>query len=116
MARQRQDLSVRLIDVPALYFRSIAASAALLCAGLSTHAQLDPPGLRCASVLPNGDVQLSWAVPADPNGTFLEYRVYQSTAAAGPYVQLGTIPVYGITTWNHVGAGAGLGHASSAMG
>lgn len=72
-------------------------------------AQLDPPELRCASVQPNGDVQLTWVVPADPNNLFLEYRIFHSVNAGGPYAQVGSVPVYGLGSWTHAGAGANLG-------
>ena len=88
--------------------RSLLA-ALLVLAGGFVHAQLDPPELRCASVLPNGDVQLTWVAPPDPNSVFLEYRIYQSISAAGPFGQVGSVPVYGLPSWTHVGAGANTG-------
>ncbi len=71
----------------------------LLCLiGISIGAKaviLDPPSLRCASVDLAGDVTLTWAVPPDPDGDFLEYRIYGATVPAGPYALVATVPVYG---------------------
>jgi gliding motility-associated-like protein len=91
---------------PAL--RQLLLAVLILCAR-SAHAVLDPPDLRCASVLPSGDVQISWVAPADPDNLFQEYQVYQSNFAGGPYTQVGSIPVYGLSSWTHVGAGADTG-------
>lgn len=90
--------------------RSLIRLLPVLCIwalGASAHgAVLDPPSLRCASVLPNGDVQLTWVVPPDPNTIFQEYIVYFSSSQGGPYAVIGTIPVYGMNGFFHAGAGA----------
>ena len=92
-------LSVRILGTAVLFLVACAAHAVVL----------DPPALRCASVAPNGDVTLTWIVPADPNGDFAEYEVFQSNVLGGPYVSLGTIPIYLQNTFIHAGAGADLG-------
>lgn len=73
---------------------------------LAASAVLDPPDLRCASVLANGGVQLTWQVPADPGGDFLRYEVFHATAATGPYGWVGQVNSYATTTFTHLGAGA----------
>ncbi len=47
---------------------------------------LPPPEVRCISVLANGNVTVTWIPPADPNNEFVQYEVYSSTAAGGPYI------------------------------
>jgi len=84
--------------------------AFLLCGGKAAATAVDPPSLRCASVVNiAGDVTLTWAVPPDPDNSFQSYIVYGSDAEAGPYAPLTTILVYGQPTWTHAGAGAGTG-------
>ncbi len=84
-----------------------------VCFALATlgawGAVLNPPSLRCASVLPNGDVQLTWVVPPDPNNIFQQYEVHASNSQGGPYAVVGTIPVYGLNGYLHAGAGADQG-------
>lgn len=67
---------------------------------------LDAPGLRCASVNVAGDVTLTWTVPPDPAGEFDAYEIFHANSAAGPFVPLATINVYGQTSYYHAGAGA----------
>jgi hypothetical protein len=76
---------------------------------LAAMAILDPPALRCASVNVAGDVTLTWSVPTDPGGEFLEYQVFWSNSLAGPYVALPPVPVYATTSTFHAGAGANSG-------
>lgn len=87
-------------------------SIAVLLLGIGplfAMAVLDPPTLRCASVNVAGDVTLTWTVPADPGGEFLEYQVFWSNALAGPYAALPPVPVYATSTAFHAGAGANSG-------
>jgi gliding motility-associated-like protein len=65
---------------------------------------ITPPSLRCVSVLPNEDIQLSWIGTLDTAGAFAEYKIYHSLAKAGPYTQIGTVTNYGANTFTHVGA------------
>ncbi len=76
---------------------------------MAAMAILDPPSLRCASVNVAGDVTLTWDIPADPGGEFLEYRIFWSTSLAGPYMPLPPVPVYAATASFHPGAGANNG-------
>lgn len=65
---------------------------------------VESPQPRCVSVLPNGDVTITWSTPADTGGTFNSYFIYTSASAAGPFTLLDSIFVYGQTTYTHVGA------------
>ena len=64
------------------------------------------PQLHCASVLNNGDVQLTWEIPEDTAGTFNSYHVYASPNANGPFTVVDSIFNYNQNTYTHVGAGA----------
>lgn len=72
----------------------------------NVYAQLDPPELVCASVLPSGDVQLTWIQPIDPNNVFDQYQIYASPSLSGPFLQIAAIANYNTTTFAHVGANA----------
>jgi hypothetical protein len=65
---------------------------------------VESPPPRCVSVLPNGDVTLTWSTPLDTGGTFNSYFIYTSASASGPFTVLDSIFVYGQTTYTHVGA------------
>ncbi|MBK7381873.1 MAG: gliding motility-associated C-terminal domain-containing protein [Flavobacteriales bacterium] len=70
---------------------------------------LDPPAPRCASVNVSGDVTLTWSIPLDPGGDFSLYEIWGSNDAAGPFVLIATVPVYGQVNFLHLGAGANGG-------
>ncbi|MBK9402402.1 MAG: gliding motility-associated C-terminal domain-containing protein, partial [Bacteroidetes bacterium] len=65
--------------------------------------------IRCLAVQANGDVQISWVAPADPNNFFAAAQIYHASTPAGPYVLVGTVNNYATTTWLHVGANANAG-------
>ena len=67
------------------------------------------PQLRCLAVQANGDVQVSWVAPPDPNNFFAAVQIYHSSSLAGPYTLVGTVNNYATTSWLHVGAGANTG-------
>ncbi len=69
---------------------------------------VESPQPRCVSVLPNGDVTLTWSTPADTGGTFNSYQIYTSSSAAGPFTLLDSIFVYGQTSYTHIGANANV--------
>lgn len=85
------------------YFALYAVTAMVNYQALAV---LDAPELSCASVLPNGDVQLTWVQPPDPLNEFDEYRLFGSNSLSGPYTQIGTVVNYNTTTFTHVGAAA----------
>lgn len=69
---------------------------------------VESPEPRCVSVLPNGDVTLTWSTPLDTGLTFNSYHIFTSASAAGPFTLLDSIFVYGQTTYTHVGANGNL--------
>lgn len=64
------------------------------------------PQPRCVSVLPNGDVTLTWSTPPDPSATFNSYHIYTANNLAGPYTLLDSIFSYTQTSYTHIGANA----------
>lgn len=64
----------------------------LLWPALSMHATLPPPAMNCASVDQAGNITITWTPPADPLGEFVEYRIFSSDAADGPFILLSTVP------------------------
>lgn len=78
----------------------------LLAITLRSWALVPSPQMRCVSVLPGGDVTLSWTPTTDPGGQFNAYMVYTSGALGGPYTLLDSIFVIGQSTYTHVGANA----------
>lgn len=65
---------------------------------------ITPPSLRCVSVLPNGDIQLSWVGTQDTASVFGSYEVYHSSSPGGPYTNIGTVTNYSLNTFTHAGA------------
>lgn len=70
---------------------------------------VEAPAMQCASVNVAGDVTLTWFPPADPGNEFLQYRIFSSTDAAGPFVQVGVEAAYAQNTFLHAGANANAG-------
>lgn len=69
------------------------------------HSQPVPsPDVKCVSVLPNGDVTLTWAIPTP--GSFVSYHIDTSSFMAGPFATYTTVTPYTATTGTHIGAGA----------
>ncbi len=65
---------------------------------------LDSPELRCVSVLPGGDVELSWyPLLDDPDSSFIQYNIYHATNLAGPYSLIDSIQNMNIDTYIHNG-------------
>ncbi|MBA3663894.1 MAG: gliding motility-associated C-terminal domain-containing protein [Bacteroidetes bacterium] len=85
------------------------AIALIFCFTCSTFlAQVSAPDLRCLSVLPNGDITLSWIPPSDPGGVFFAYEIFTSISSSGPFSSLITIPAISTTSFTHVGAGGNV--------
>ncbi|MBS1634363.1 MAG: gliding motility-associated C-terminal domain-containing protein [Bacteroidetes bacterium] len=80
----------------------------LTCFSLVSAAQVGPPSLRCVSVVPPGDVTLTWIIPADPLNQFTRYEVYHASVPTGPYTLVGNVTTYTQNTFTHVGANANL--------
>ncbi len=64
------------------------------------------PELRCASVLSNGDVELTWSVPANAGNTFDSYHLYHSGSVNGPFTLLDSLFNINTTSYTHFGANA----------
>ena len=64
------------------------------------------PKPKCVSVLPNGDVTLTWSTPPDPSGTFNGYFIYSSTSPGGPFTVVDSVSSYTQTTYTDIGANA----------
>lgn len=67
-------------------FRKVGLCLLLFLFAFQSTAQLDPPELRCLSVINSaGDLQISWIPPADPSNVFYGYEISVSNSANGPY-------------------------------
>ena len=71
----------------------------------------DEPELRCVSVDPSGDVDVTWIPVDDPMGSFEEYRIYASSGG-GPFILVGTEVNRLNAFFSHIGANAQLGSVS----
>jgi gliding motility-associated-like protein len=65
---------------------------------------INPPSLRCVSVLANGDNQLTWVGSLDTASVFVSYEIYHASALTGPYTKIGSVANYGLNTFTHIGA------------
>ena len=81
----------------------------LACPALLRATVLDPPDLRCVSVMPGGAAMLNWVPPPDPAGEFMQYEVYRSNSPAGPFALVAALPVYFPATYTDAAAGADAG-------
>ncbi|MDF2437043.1 MAG: hypothetical protein K0Q95_1419 [Bacteroidota bacterium] len=64
------------------------------------------PSPKCVSVLPSGNVNLTWAVPSDTGSSFNAYLIYTSSSLSGPYTLLDSVFTLSQNTYTHVGANA----------
>ncbi len=64
------------------------------------------PQPKCVSVLPNGDVTLTWSIPPDPGVTFNGYFIYSSASSIGPFTLIDSVLTYNQNNYTHVGANA----------
>jgi gliding motility-associated-like protein len=65
------------------------------------------PDVKCISVAANGEVTLTWSIPPDAGGNFVNYTIYYSTtSASGPFLVAGTITTYAQSVFTHVGINA----------
>lgn len=81
-------------------------SLLLFVASGLAQAQVEPPSLRCASVMGN-DVRLHWVSPPDL-ADIDHYEIYFATALNGPYSMVATVPV-APPVYLHNNAGADTG-------
>lgn len=66
------------------------------------------PVMNCVSVLPNGDVTLTWLTPVN-TGIFDSYHIFKSNTPGGPFVVLDSVFIANQTSYTHVGANANIG-------
>lgn len=65
------------------------------------------PNVKCVAVALNGDVTLTWDIPADPAGVFANYSIYVSTVSSlGPFTLVGTVTNYTQNSFTHTGTNA----------
>lgn len=72
----------------------------LLFSGYSIAA-VDPPELRCISVINDNEISLSWIPPADPANEFVDYVLFVSNTQAGPYTAVNVNGVLNTSTFNY---------------
>lgn len=102
-------LSISWLEFIPVCYRYFLVVFVLFCKTAGTSAQsVLSPQVSCVAVnTSNGDVTLTWSVPADPGGNFFEYQIYSSPLTPlGPYTQVGTVSAYLQNTFTVVGAGA----------
>lgn len=63
---------------------------------------IDNPDLRCVSVLPNGQIQLTWLTPPGTNDDFNEFEIWRNSGAG--FVLLDSVSNYAQTSWTDVNA------------
>ncbi len=80
----------------------------LIFANSSWSQALDAPQIQCISVLPNGNVEITWQQITDPNGIFANYSLFNSSGAL-------LASQTNIATTNHVHAGAGANLSSQSF-
>jgi gliding motility-associated-like protein len=71
---------------------------------------LDAPEIQCISVLPNGNVEITWQQINDPNGQFSSYDLFNGAGAL-----LTSQANIATTSHVHAGAGANLSSQSFSM-
>ncbi|MHB8260369.1 MAG: T9SS type B sorting domain-containing protein [Bacteroidia bacterium] len=69
-----------------------------LCFG-SFAQTLTSPQIGCVSVLPNGNVAITWSVTPSLGGQFLSYEIYTSPNGNPPWTQQATINNYNTNTY-----------------
>ena len=70
------------------------------------HTIPDAPSIRCANVLTNGNVDLTWVAPVDTGQRFGSYQVFASASPNGPFSLVTTITNYNTLTYLHTTANA----------
>ncbi|PCJ28531.1 MAG: hypothetical protein COA97_00865 [Flavobacteriales bacterium] len=65
---------------------------------------IESPEIHCVSVIPNGDVILTWDTPIDTVSGFNDYEIFHSSNPTGPFTSIATIGNYNQTTYTHIGA------------
>jgi len=74
---------------------------------LSLKAQnLTSPQIRCVSVLPNGNIFITWQIPPDPLGQFGSYQIYTSPTKLSGYASQGGVTNYNTNSFTCTGTSA----------
>ena len=66
------------------------------------------PQITCVSVLPNGNISLTWLTPTDPSGVFSCYDIYRSTNGFTPFTLVTSVFSYTTTTYTDFFVNANL--------
>lgn len=75
-------------------------SLLFLGVGKSLYAQApESPEIDCITVAPNGNITVNWFQPADPNGFFTGYDLYETNVNLGTTNFIATIPNYNTTSF-----------------
>ncbi len=82
----------------------------LISAGSGLSQPLNTPQIQCLSVLPNGNVEITWQQIPDPNGVFASYAINNGSGAL-----LASQTNIAVTNHVHAGAGANLSSQSFTM-
>ena len=64
-----------------------------ICLGIKAQS-ITSPQIGCVSVLPNGQISVTWQTPPDPLHQFSSYQIYASTVKTGTYTLQGSINTY----------------------
>jgi len=67
---------------------------------------LPPPDMRCASVVSNGDVWLTWIPPVDTMNSYNSFHIYSSTSLSVPFTLVDSVFGVGQNSYTHTGANA----------
>ncbi len=65
---------------------------------------IESPQIHCVSVIPSGDVILTWDTPIDTVAGFNGYEIFHSPNPTGPFTSIAQINTYTQTNYTHIGA------------
>jgi gliding motility-associated-like protein len=91
-----------------LVFLFVLISSNILLSSPVPGCNMSSPKLNCLSVMPNGDVALTWSTPAPIDPAFDSYHIYRSSSLGGPYTVVDSIPSSAITSYTHNGGNVGI--------
>jgi hypothetical protein len=75
---------------------------------ISDDTLVESPNLRCASVLQNGDVELTWSMPDTTVNTFNSYHIYHADSPEESFVIIDSIFDINTTIYTDTGANADM--------
>lgn len=100
----RVEKNIRNRDIGVKELKSCISVIFFLVVSIVCFGQVASPQLKCLAVDASGDVTVTWNPPSDPSGAFVEYRIYADNG--GGFVQVGTEPILGVSSFNHPGINA----------